>query len=152
MIIPYARRLLCTRSLLTATVAVFLATAAGVVWDGNGFQPGSIVSDVLNNANLDFNRVEDIVYGGAISGTGSVTKEAAGKLTLSGANTYGGGTSVLAGTLVAANTTGSATGSGSVTVSAGATIAGEWHLVCAGLAFQLRHAQRKFSISSRASE
>jgi len=44
MIIPYARRLLCTRSLLTATVAVFLATAAGAVWDGNGFQPGSIVT------------------------------------------------------------------------------------------------------------
>jgi fibronectin-binding autotransporter adhesin len=95
-----------------------------MIGQGNPGEPGSIVSDVLNNANLDFNRVEDISYGGAISGTGSVTKEAAGKLTLTGSNSYGGGTSVLAGTLVAANTTGSATGSGSVTVSSGATLAG----------------------------
>lgn len=95
-----------------------------MIGQGNPGEPGSIVSDVLNNANLDFNRVEDIAYGGAISGSGSVTKEAAGKLTLTGSNSYSGGTSVLAGTLVAANSTGSATGSGSVTVSSGATLAG----------------------------
>src|SRR5436309_15869123 len=95
-----------------------------MIGQGNAGEPGSIVSDVLNNSNLDFNRVEDITYGGTISGTGSVTKEAAGKLILTGSNSYSGGTTISAGTLVAANTTGSATGSGAVTVATGATLAG----------------------------
>jgi fibronectin-binding autotransporter adhesin len=95
-----------------------------MIGQGNPGEPGSIVSDVLDNANLDFNRVEDISYAGTISGTGSVTKEAAGKLTLAGSNSYSGGTTVSAGTLVASNTTGSATGTGTVTVATGATLAG----------------------------
>jgi autotransporter-associated beta strand protein len=95
-----------------------------MIGQGNPGEPGSIVSDVLDNGNLDFNRVEDITYGGAISGTGSFTKEAAGKLTLTGSNNYSGGTTVSAGTLVAANTSGSATGTGPITVTAGATLAG----------------------------
>ncbi|HVT27765.1 MAG TPA: autotransporter-associated beta strand repeat-containing protein [Lacipirellulaceae bacterium] len=95
-----------------------------MIGQGNPGNPGSIVSDVLNNATLDFNRVEDLTYAGSISGTGSVTKEAAGKLTLTGASSYGGGTNVVAGTLVAANTSGSATGTGPVTVAAGASLAG----------------------------
>lgn len=95
-----------------------------MIGQGNPGEPGSIVSDVLDNGNLDFNRVEDIGYGGTISGTGSFTKEAAGKLILTGSNSYGGGTTVSAGTLVAANTSGSATGTGPVTVAAGAALAG----------------------------
>src|SRR5262249_9541519 len=96
-----------------------------MIGQGNPGEPGSIVSDVLNNGNLDFNRVEDITYGGTISGTGSVTKEAAGKLTVAGSNNYSGGTSVLAGTLVAANSSGSATGTGPVMISSGAKLAGD---------------------------
>ena len=44
MIIGYARPFLCRQPLLTMAVALFLATAVGVVWDGNGFQPGSVVT------------------------------------------------------------------------------------------------------------
>jgi autotransporter-associated beta strand protein len=95
-----------------------------MIGQGSAGQPGSIVSDVLNNSHLIFNRVENVTYGGIISGTGSVTKGAAGKLTLTAANTYSGGTGVDAGTLVVANTTGSATGTGTVTVLKDATLAG----------------------------
>jgi fibronectin-binding autotransporter adhesin len=87
-----------------------------MIGQGNMGEPGSIVSDVLNNANLDFNRVEDIGYGGTISGTGSVTKEAAGILTLTGASTYSGGTTVLAGK-VAMSGASATLGTGIVTVS-----------------------------------
>jgi fibronectin-binding autotransporter adhesin len=79
---------------------------------------------VLNNSSLVFNRVEDLTYAGTIYGSGAVTKLAAGKLTLTGANTYTQATSVNAGTLVVANTTGSATGTSPVTVLSGATLAG----------------------------
>ena len=97
-----------------------------MIGQGNPGEPGSIVSDVqlMNNTSLSFNRVEDLTYAGAISGIGGVTKQAAGKLTLTGASTYTLGTTVSAGTLIVANTTGSATGSGTVSVLPGATLAG----------------------------
>jgi autotransporter-associated beta strand protein len=108
----------------TYTGLTRIDSGALMIGQGNAGQPGSIVSDVLNNSTLIFNRVENITYGGIISGTGSVTKGAAGKLTLTAANTYAGGTNVDAGTLLVANTTGSATGTGTVTVLKDATLAG----------------------------
>ena len=60
-------------------------------------------------------------------GTAGLTLDAAGVVTLTGANTYSGATAVTAGTLVVANTSGSATGSGAVTLgssTAGAILAG----------------------------
>jgi mono/diheme cytochrome c family protein len=44
MNIPHARLVLCLRPLIVAAVAVFLATAVGVVRDGNGLLPISVVS------------------------------------------------------------------------------------------------------------
>jgi autotransporter-associated beta strand protein len=99
-----------------------------MIGQGNPGEPGSIIADVLDNASLVFNRVEDVSYGGSISGSGTVTKLAAGKLTLTGASTYTGTTQVNAGTLVAANSSGSATGSGIVIIASGATLAGNGSL------------------------
>lgn len=48
--------------------------------------------DVSGGANLGFS--------GAVSGAGGLTKQGAGTLTLTGANSYSGGTTVMAGTLV----------------------------------------------------
>lgn len=59
----------------------------------------SLQGDITNNASLIFNQVANGSYSGAVSGTGSLTKDGAGTLTLSGANTYGGGTTVNAGAL-----------------------------------------------------
>jgi len=108
----------------TYTGLTTISSGMLMIGQGNPGNPGSIVSNVLNNSVLDFNRVENITYGGTISGSGSVIKEAAGKLTLSGANSYSGGTNVQAGTLLAGNASGSATGSGPVHVMTGATLGG----------------------------
>src|SRR5204862_1790727 len=60
-----------------------------------------IVSSVVNNSGtLAFNRVEDLAYAGAISGPGTMEKQAAGKLVLTGTHTYTGVTTVSAGTLL----------------------------------------------------
>lgn len=82
--------------------------SAGTLELGNGGTTGSIVGDVANNGTLAFNRADASVFGGAISGTGSVDQRGAGTTRLSGLNTYSGGTSVLAGTVA-----GSATSFGS---------------------------------------
>jgi fibronectin-binding autotransporter adhesin len=108
----------------TYTGLTTITSGTLMIGQGNAGEPGSIVSDVVNNSALVFNRVENLTYAGSISGSGSVTKQAAGKLTLTGASTYTGATNVNAGTLVAANAAGSATGSGPVNVAAGATVAG----------------------------
>jgi autotransporter-associated beta strand protein len=55
---------------------------------------------VNNSGTLIFNRVEDLTYAGAISGPGTVEKQGAGKLVLTGTHNYTGGTTVTAGTLV----------------------------------------------------
>jgi fibronectin-binding autotransporter adhesin len=108
----------------TYTGGTTISSGVLMIGQGNPNQPGSIVGDVLNNASLIFNKVEDLAYGGSISGSGIVTKLAAGKLTLTGASSYTGGTTVSTGTLLANNTTGSATGTGPVSVSSGATLGG----------------------------
>ncbi|PYJ03616.1 MAG: hypothetical protein DME25_11775, partial [Verrucomicrobia bacterium] len=85
----------------TYTGPTTISSGILMIGQGNPGEPGSIVSSVVNNSGeLDFNRVEDLTYGGAINGTGTVTKLAAGKLTLTGTNTYTGATTVGAGALV----------------------------------------------------
>ena len=84
----------------TYTGRTTIASGILMIGQGNAGDPGSIVSSVTNNGTLVFNRVEDLTYAGAISGPGIVTKQAAGKLTLTGTNTYTGATTVKAGTLL----------------------------------------------------
>ncbi|MDJ1159934.1 autotransporter domain-containing protein [Chelatococcus sp. SYSU_G07232] len=57
---------------------------AGTLQIGAGGTSGSILGNVVNNGSLVFNRSDDFGYSGAISGTGSVTKEGAGVLTFTG--------------------------------------------------------------------
>ena len=64
----------------------------------------------------------NIAIGGAISGSGGLTKTGSNTLTLTGTNTYGGQTGVNAGTLVINGNQGGATGA--VTVASGARLAG----------------------------
>ncbi|MDR1039032.1 MAG: autotransporter-associated beta strand repeat-containing protein, partial [Deltaproteobacteria bacterium] len=72
----------------------------GILEIGNDGTVGSITGDIETNASLVFNRSDAVMYGGIISGTGSLTKGGGGTLTLAGANTYSGGTTVSVGTLV----------------------------------------------------
>jgi fibronectin-binding autotransporter adhesin len=53
----------------------------------------------VNNATLIFNRSDASTYSGTINGTGAVTKQGGGTLTLAGANSYSGVTTISGGTL-----------------------------------------------------
>lgn len=61
---------------------------------------------------------------GIVGFVGSIVKNGAGTLTLSGASTYSGSTTVNAGRLLLNNIVGSGSGSGAVTVNAGGTLGG----------------------------
>ena len=88
-------------SINTYTGPTTISSGTLMIGQGNSGEPGSIVSSVVNNnGTLVFNRVEDLTYAGAISGAGAMTKEAAGKLVLTGTNSYTGATTVNAGTLL----------------------------------------------------
>ncbi len=102
------------------------AISGGTLQLGDGASKnGSVPGNITDNARLTFANPNAQTYTGAISGSGSVTKTAAGALTLAASNIYSGGTEVDEGTLVASNgTNGSATGSGTVTLSGGTLASG----------------------------
>ena len=88
----------------------------GTLQIGAGGATGSIVGDVVNNAALVFNRSNDLVFEGAVSGSGQLTQAGAGTLTMNGVSTYSGATTILAGALVL-ETGGQINGTSSLTVS-----------------------------------
>jgi autotransporter-associated beta strand protein len=95
---------------------------AGTLQIGSGGTTGSIsaTSGVTNNGALIYNRGDALGVSHVISGTGSLTKQGAGTLTLTNANTYTGPTTVSAGTLQLGDgtTTGSLAGTSAVTNNA----------------------------------
>ena len=60
----------------------------------------SLQGDIVNNAALIFDQATNGTFGGVVSGSGTFTKDGAGTLTLTGANSYTGGTTITEGTLV----------------------------------------------------
>ena len=72
----------------------------GTLQIGEGGVTGSVAGDIANNSHLIFNRLDDLAFAGAISGSGDVTKLGAGTLTLSGHPTYRGATFVNEGSLL----------------------------------------------------
>ncbi len=86
--------------------------ASGSIQVGNGGTTGAVGGDVTDNGALVFDRSNVLVFGGAISGTGSVSQIGAGTTALTGNSTYTGGTTIAAGTLELGNggTTGSIAG------------------------------------------
>ena len=59
----------------------------------------SLQGNIVDNAAVVFNQVTTGNYAGVLSGTGSLTKQGAGSLILTGVNSYSGGTTVSAGIL-----------------------------------------------------
>ena len=99
----------------------------GTLQVGAGGTTGSLgTGNVANNGILTFNRSDNFTVPNAISGSGSLFKQGAGALTLSGANSFTGGLTVQAGSVAltgeiannAANT---------VTVNSGATFSFNRH-------------------------
>lgn len=80
---------------------------------------GTITSNTLvNNGVLIFNKSNDYVYPGVISGAGSLIQNGRGKILLTGANTYAGSTRLNAGTLNISSA--SNLGSGRIILNGGA--------------------------------
>jgi autotransporter-associated beta strand protein len=100
----------------TYTGPTTISSGMLMIGQGNPGEPGSIVSSIVNNSGtIAFNRVEDLTYAGVINGTGTLEKQAAGKLVLTGTHAYTGTTTVIAGTLVVNG----AIGNSAVTVTGG---------------------------------
>jgi len=85
-------------ALLGASTYTGLTTiSGGKLTIGNGGTTGSVVSDINNNALLEFNNPTDSIYTGIISGSGSLRQSGAGIQTLKENQTYTGGTWIQAG-------------------------------------------------------
>jgi fibronectin-binding autotransporter adhesin len=108
-----------TRFTGDVTNAGGLTINTGVIRIGNGGTTGSYAGDatVASGATLAFARSDAYIHGGTIFGAGSVSKTAAGDVTLTGSNAYSGNTALFTGALVADNA--NALGSGTITFSAG---------------------------------
>jgi autotransporter-associated beta strand protein len=68
--------------------------SAGTLQVGNGGTSGSLgnSSGIVDNGSLIFNRSDSLSFSGPISGSGNLTKQGAGALTLGGTNSYAGAT------------------------------------------------------------
>ncbi len=99
-------------SLTKNNVGALTLAGANTYTGGTTINGGSLIASTetlpaagdvafTNNSSLVLNQATDGVLSGAITGAGSLTKNDAGALTLTGDNTYTGGTTVNGGTLIA---------------------------------------------------
>ncbi len=96
----------------------------GTLIIGNGATAGWITTSgtaaVVNNGALVFNRSDSPTLPNPVSGSGSLSQNGSGTLTLTGANLYGGGTNVNAGVLqIGSGGSAGALGAGTVTIGGG---------------------------------
>ncbi|HEY5711418.1 MAG TPA: autotransporter-associated beta strand repeat-containing protein [Allosphingosinicella sp.] len=87
----------------TSTYSGGTTIVAGTLRIGDGATSGSIAGDVLNNGALVFDRGDAVVFGGIVSGSGTLRQVGAGTLTLTGINTHSGGTIAGAGIIAVAS-------------------------------------------------
>jgi autotransporter-associated beta strand protein len=73
--------------------------AGGTLQLGNGGTTGSIVGNVVDNANFAINRSDAFSFGGVISGSGAFQQLGAGTTTLTAIESYSGLTTIAAGRL-----------------------------------------------------
>jgi autotransporter-associated beta strand protein len=96
----------------SATGSGPVTVTSGTLQIGGGQENGFVTGNIIDNDRVIFANSGSTLYGGAISGTGSVGKVTPGRVMLTGASTYSGGTTINGGYLVLGNggTTGSITG------------------------------------------
>jgi len=93
---------------------------SGTLQIGSGATSGTLgAGAVTNNAALVFNRSDAITVANTIGGTGTLTKNGGGTLTLTGANTYSGATTINSGTLAISNDNNLGDASGRLTFAGG---------------------------------
>ncbi len=74
--------------------------SAGTIQIGNGFIPGTIgTGPLVDNGGLVFDLPGNVVFGGAVSGSGNLTQAGAGLLNFTGSSTLSGGATISSGTL-----------------------------------------------------
>ncbi len=73
--------------------------SAGTLSIGNGGTTGSMTGNIIDNTALIFNRSDNLTYAGVISSSGTLQKQGAGNLTLTGINLYTGQTLFNQGTI-----------------------------------------------------
>ena len=96
--------------------------SAGSLQVGDGGTIGTLgTGSVLNNANLIFNRSDDLALNNLISGSGALAQNGAGTLFLNGMSSYTGATAVNSGAL---RVNGSIASSSLTTVASGALLGG----------------------------
>uniref|UniRef100_Q11CH2 Outer membrane autotransporter barrel domain n=1 Tax=Chelativorans sp. (strain BNC1) TaxID=266779 RepID=Q11CH2_CHESB len=96
--------------------------ASGTLQIGAGGASGSLSGDVVNNGTLAFNRSNNAIFAGIVSGSGGLRQIGSGSTSLTGANSYAGATSVEAGSLFVNGDQSAATGR--TTVHSAATLGG----------------------------
>jgi autotransporter-associated beta strand protein/T5SS/PEP-CTERM-associated repeat protein len=94
--------------------------AGGTLQIGRGGATGTLDTDIVNNGHLIFNRTTASTYSDSISGSGMLTKNGSGTLTLSNTNSYSGATTINAGTLAVNGSIASS----ALTIANGGTLAG----------------------------
>ena len=94
--------------------------SAGTLQIGAGGTSGSVAANIVNNAALVFNRTDSFTYDGVISGSGTLTKEGAGTLTLGGNSSFSGNSFINAGAIRITHGSGLGNATGSNIVANGA--------------------------------
>lgn len=98
------------------------AVTGGILQLGAGGTTGSVQGNIVNDAQVWFNRADTVTLGNVVSGTGALRQVGSGTTVLTGANSYTGTTAVDAGALFVNGNQTSATGD--TTVASGATLGG----------------------------
>ncbi|WP_425104884.1 autotransporter-associated beta strand repeat-containing protein [Ancylobacter sp.] len=90
---------------------------------GGGGTSGSLTGNVSNAGALVFDRSDDVVFSGSISGSGFVAQLGTGTLTLTGENSFSGGVGVLFGTLAVSSAANLGDGSAAIQLAGGGRLA-----------------------------
>jgi len=96
--------------------------SAGTLQIGAGGTSGTVEGNIANNAALIFNRSDPLSYAGVISGTGTLTQNGSGVLTLSGNSDFSGATTISGGTIQMGHANALGTTAAGTTVGNGFTL------------------------------
>ncbi|KQZ69554.1 hypothetical protein ASE06_01670 [Sphingopyxis sp. Root214] len=113
-----------------------MVAGTGSLLIGNGGTTGTIAGDIINNGNIRFNRSDNSVYAGSITGTGSFAQSGGGTLSLTGNSNWTGSASISGGSglRVASGNNVTAANQTNVTQGGSLTISGPGSTFTTGLA------------------
>jgi fibronectin-binding autotransporter adhesin len=101
-----------------------VTVSSGTLQVGNNDSAGNLpaTGNIVNNGALVFRRIDTISVPNVISGSGTLSQNGSGTVTLSGVNTFTGAVTVAQGTLQIGNSAALGTTNGTTTISSGATL------------------------------